>query len=145
MPPHIVALRRAQGVPPSLTLRGLGLTFGYRRREEAYKLIEDPDIATKLEEYETSGGVRCFRSLTGDEVADVLDSASEAVEVITAGEYDDVLDLLLVAERRAYDNRVTVIDAIADRRRALIEQRSEDDAGPAPRLTPDEVAPGRIR
>ena len=119
MAPYVFALRA--GIP-ALTFRS-GPSFGRRQAlsESVYKLIEDEDTVARLKAKEV-GGRSAFRYLEPDELETALGSAADAVEAIEAGEHDDVLDLLLFAEREVYDGRVTVIDAIADRNREIKEE-----------------------
>jgi len=138
MPPYVFALRRASGVPPKIAFRGDPPEFDLRRHP--YRLIEDDEVAEYLRKKEHAG-TPCFRHLSPEDVDEALESASEAVDAIEAGEYDDVLDMLLVAERRAFDARITVINAIADRRRALKEQLRDEDDASRQTVAPADVAP----
>jgi hypothetical protein len=138
--PHVFALRHAAGVPYRLTSRGLP-GFGLGDYDKRYRLIEDEDVAADLREYNNDRNPSVFRHLSAEDVEAALGTAADAVDAIAAGEHDDVLDLLLFAERRAFSSRVTVIDAIGDRHRERIEQlhASEDVDGDI--LTPEDVTP----
>lgn len=142
MAPHVFAYRRAPGVPPRIGIRGLP-DFGHGQDDKRYRFIEDDDVAADLREYSQQRDTRLFRIIEADELAEVLETASGAVDAIESGEYDDVLDLLLLAEREVYDNRVTVIDAIGDRKREIEEQRQVDSDDVETVLHPEEVTPIR--
>jgi hypothetical protein len=137
MPPHVLGYRRG-GVPSSIHIRGLP-TFGHGVSDKQYRLIEDDETAAELREKERNGRP-LFRHLSPEELTEALDSAKNAVDAIAAGEHDDVLDLLLFAERRAFSSRVTVIDAIAARHRELEEQLQDDGDDSNDVLAPEDVA-----
>lgn len=141
MAPHVFVLRDVRGVPPTTAIRALNLRFGHGMVGDRYKTIEDDDVAAKLREYERDG-TKYFRWLTADELEEALDTAEGAVDAIAAGEYDDDLDLLLFAEREVYDGRITVINAIDERRQELIEQRRAESGDSEVGLSPTDVAPG---
>jgi hypothetical protein len=140
MPPHVFAYRRARGVPPRLNVRGLP-NFGHGNDDRQYRLIEDDDLAAEIQEYDQERGTSLLRWIEADDLVAALDTAADAVDGIEAGKYDDVLDMLLYAEQEAFGARVTVIDAITDRRRELEEQLREEDGAPDATVAPADVAP----
>lgn len=139
MPPHVFAYRHAPGVPPKIRIRGLP-SFGHGHGEVRYRLIEDDEVAAELRDHNRRQDPSLFRVIPPEDLEDTLDSASDAVDAIEAGEHDDVLDMLLFAERKAFGSRVTVIDAIRDRHRELEEQHRAESDSSVSRLTPDDVA-----
>lgn len=114
--------------------------FGHGPNSTAYRLIEDGEAAARLRET-TRAGEPAFRYIRADRLADALDTADDAIAAIKAGESDDNLDLLLFAERNEFGNRVTVIDAIADRKREVEQQRQAAGKESQYGLSLDEVAP----
>lgn len=139
MASHIFALRAAAGVPSKIKFRKDGVPE-FSHREYPYRLIEDDDVAEFLRQKEGRHGPY-FRHLSAEDLEAALASASDAVDAIAAGEYDDVLDLLLFAERREYGRRITVIEAIDDRQRALKEQLRDDGDETGGSINPADVAP----
>lgn len=129
MAPWIFAYRRAPGVPFRHFSRGLP-RFGHGNSDTRYRVVEDDEVAEELREKETRHGAPYFRWIAPDHVEATLDESAEAtIGAIEAGEFDDVLDLLLFAEREAFGARVTVIDAIAERNRRLEEELGENAEG----------------
>lgn len=125
----------------SIYIRTLGDDgrFGAGHRHPRYRLIDDDETFQELTEYESAGG-KSFRGIPGAELEEALGSAKEAVETIAAGEHDGVLDMLLVAEREAFGNRVTVLDALVDRKRAIEAQRQAEAGDVEGALNPEELA-----
>jgi len=142
MSPHVFALRRAGGVPPTIVFRW-GPAPSFSRTGDPYRLVNDDEVAEFLQQKE-QGGTDYFRYLAPEEVEEALDSAEEAADAVLAGEHDDILDLLLFAEREVYDGRGTVIGVINERRQQIIEQRrtkqAEDDSSENT-VDPVDVAP----
>lgn len=138
MPPHVFALRSAVGVPPRWYARGLP-EFGHLPGDKPRRVIEDEETAVALLAYdEERDGPRMFRHLSPDQLEEALGTAKEAVEPIEKGRYDDVLDLLLFAERELFGSRITVIQAIDRRNREVIDQRTQNEAD-KDALTPDDI------
>lgn len=140
---HLLAYRQARGVPIRIRIRGLP-PFGHGVDDARYRLIDDDEVAEELRDYGRNG-TAYFRYLSPDELEDILGSAEEAVAAVKAGEYDDVLDMLIYAERNEFGNRVTVVEAIADRHEQLVTeaelQANDDDTD---RIAPADVAPGTV-
>lgn len=114
-------------------------SFGRRPRDDhEYRIIEDPDVAEQLKAKEQTGRPM-FRWMDPEDVDAALGSADEAIEQIEAGEWDSQLDFLLIAERRAYGRRVTVIDAIAERNGVLREQLSESGSPDDDVIAPHDI------
>jgi len=99
-------------------------------------VIEDPDVAETLQDKEKIGEPM-FEWMAPEDVESALGSAEEAVAEIEAGEWDEYLAFLLVAERRVYGPRVTVIEAIAGRNRKIIEEQA--DEGDQAVISPDDI------
>jgi hypothetical protein len=117
-----------------------GPTFGHGPTDETYQFIDDEDHVEILKDKTAPDGRPMFRWLSVEELDETLGAADEAVAAIKAGEYDEYLDLLLVAERKEYGNRVSVVDAIAERDREIEAERAQ--AGDtAPDVTPADVQP----
>jgi hypothetical protein len=106
---------------------------------------QDDEVAADLREYNQTRETPVFRHIAAADLKEVLDTAKDATAAIEASEYDDVLDLLLYAERRAFDNRVTVIDAITERKRALEEQCQAADGSVERTTQPEDVTPAALR
>lgn len=140
---HLLAYRDARGIPLRTHIRGLP-TFGHGPDDSRYRLIEDDDVAEALREHKRNG-TRYFRYLSPDALEDALGDAEEAIEAVEAGEHDDILDMLLHAERNEFGDRVTVVEAIADRHEQLVTeaklQANDDDTD---RIDPADVAPGAV-
>lgn len=118
-----------------------GPVFGHRPRDETYQFIGDEETVEYLKEKTDLQGRHLFRWLSAEDMVEILESASDAADTIRSGDVDDVLDLLLFAERERYGNRVTVVDAIAERDREIqAEQVQEDQAGAD--LSPADIRPG---
>jgi hypothetical protein len=139
MAPHVFAYRRGPGIPYRILVRGLP-PFGHGKSDQRYRLIDDDEVATQLLDHSRRQDVRLFRHLSPEDLEAALGSAADAAEAIEAGEHDDVLDLLLFAERNEFGTRVTVIDAIADRKTKL-EQQYQAGTAETDVLTPGDVAP----
>ncbi|MBV0900169.1 hypothetical protein [Haloarcula salina] len=142
MSPHAFALRTGRRVPPTLHIRDLA-EFGLESTEERYRLIDDDRLAADLREYDQNRNPSAFRDITAEDLDGILDSASGAASAIKAGDHDDVLDILVFAEREAYGDRVTVLDAISERKRELKRERFEDRDRVDSVLQPEDVAPSR--
>jgi hypothetical protein len=142
--PHVFAYRNARGVPFRLTIHDLP-DFGHGHGDQRYRLIDDDEVAADLREYNQTRETPVFRHTAAADLEEVLDTAKDATAAIEAGEHDDVLDLLLYAERRAFDNRVTVIDAITERKRAIEEQRQAADGSVERTTQPEDVTPAALR
>lgn len=140
MSPHAFVLNQEDPIPTRVYHRDAP-NFGYKRDDEAYHLVEDDETAAYLRGRKKAG-TPFFRHIHADRLEDTLETAESAVDAIETGDFDDVLDLLLFAEREAYGHRVTVIDAIADRQRELEEMRATDPDGDEGALAPEDVAPG---
>jgi len=106
---------------------------------------QDDEVAADLREYNQTRETPVFRHIAAADLKEVLDTAKDATAAIEASEYDDVLDLLLYAERRAFDNRVTVIDAITERKRALEEQCQAADGSVERTTQAEDVTPAALR
>jgi hypothetical protein len=136
MTEHLFALRAGAA---DIKIRG-GPSFGHRHDDAAYRFVADEDHVDRLKEQTNRRDRPKFRWISTEKLDGVLESAEEAVAAIEAGEHDDVLDLLLVAERERYGNRVTVVDAIDDRAREIQADR-EVSGGATADLSPADVAP----
>lgn len=136
MSPHAFALR-----PGGRAFFANAPNFGHDADFEAYRLVKDDEAAATLREAERAGEP-VFRYIEAEELEDTLSSADEAVEAIEAGEYDDVLDLLLFAERNEFGPRVTVTEAIADRSHKVEQMRQADGEGSQNSLQLEDVAHG---
>ncbi|WP_251341983.1 hypothetical protein [Haloplanus halophilus] len=132
--PHVFALR-----PGGRYHLAEGPNFGHGVGDEAYRFVQDDEIAATLREAERAGE-SAFRYIRSRRLAEALDTADRAITAIETGEFDDVLDLVLFAERNEFANRVTVIDAIADRK-TKVEQQRQTQPGDTGGLSLDEVAP----
>jgi hypothetical protein len=140
MAPHAFAYRQARGVPYRLKIRGLP-EFGHGNDDVRYRLVEDDKIAAALRKQNQQQDPALFRDVSAEDLDSALESASNAVDAIRNGEHDDILDLLLFAERRAFGNRVTIIEAITDRVQAVEEQRQSDSGDISSVVTPEDIAP----
>jgi len=134
MSPHAFALR-----PGGRMCFANAPNFGHRPDDEAYRLVESDDAAATLRQAERAGEP-AFRYIDAEDLKETLGTADDAVEAIESGEYDDVLDLLLFAERNEFGPRVTVTEAIAARHREAAARRSGTDDG-AQGLRHDDIAP----
>jgi len=115
-----------------------GPSFGHGRNGDApYQFIDDEDTVDLLKSKTDSRGNHVFRWVAAEKLEAVLDSAEDAVREIEAGEHDDVLDMVLVAERNRYGNRITVLDAISERQRQIEAEANPDD--PADTVTVADV------
>jgi len=144
MPPYVFALRRVGGVPPKILFRNAAPSFSHS--EHPYRLVDNEEAVEYLQQKEQNG-TPYFRWLSPDELEAALDDAHEGADAIGAGEYDDALDVLLFAERNVYDSRVTVIEAIADRRKAIVEEHraQADESQTGVTIGPADVAPVALR
>lgn len=106
--------------------RGPLPSFGRGDEEKEYRIIEDESVASELQE-KTLRGENVFKWLPPEDVEAALGSAKNAVAQIEQGKHDGHLDMLLVAERRAYGRRVTVLEAIAERNQKIVHERADDD------------------
>lgn len=120
-----------------------GPSFGHGRRYETYQFIGDKEMVEYLKEKTDRQGRHLFRWLSTEEIHTLLESAEDAADTIRAGDVDNKLDLLLFAERDRYGNRVTVVDAIAERDREIEAEQMQSDRGRAEAdLSPGDVRPG---
>ncbi|MFW6435549.1 MAG: hypothetical protein ACOCY1_04140 [Halovenus sp.] len=136
MSPHVFALR-----PGGRKSFANAPNFGHAPDDEAYRLVEGDEAAATLREAERVPGEPAFRYIDAETVEETLSSADDAVDAINAGEFDDVLDLVLFAERNEFENRVTVIDAIGERKRKIEQRRQTAGDGSAGSLGLEDVAP----
>lgn len=69
------------------------------------------------------------------------DSAEAAIQAIENGQADDILDVVLFAERET-DDRVTVLEAISNRHEQVKKQQERQDESADPRrsIRPEDVA-----
>ena len=134
MTAHVFMLR--PGAPPRVHFANGVPNFGRDRGDEQFHVVESDDAAEILKSKERRGQP-LFQWLTPDELDDALGSADEAVAHIKAGDHDGDLALLLFAEQQLYDNRVTVVDALAERQRAREQEMSREERQT---VTPEDLA-----
>lgn len=135
MPPYVFKLN---GDAPIRYMSRSTPMFGRMPGDHRYRVIESEDVAESLREAKKDDRPY-FTCITPEGLESSLDgTAEEAIEAIKSGSYDDVLDLLVHAEREVYGGRATVIGALAERFEEL-ETPDEEEPG-APQLQPEDVA-----
>jgi hypothetical protein len=78
-----------------------------------------------------------FERVSGDRLEDLLGgTAEEAADAVAAGQADDILDAVLVAER-AHDSRVTVLQAVMERSDQLATENAQ--LQPHEKIDPREI------
>lgn len=84
----------------------------------------------------TYSGSPAFEWVDGEKVDSVLDSAEAAAKAIKEGDHDDILDLLLYAERQKYGSRTSVVEAIVSRNNELAREAEPDETET---ITPSDI------
>ena len=115
------------------------LVPNFHRDGERYHFVEAGEEQLDFLAGKERAGRRYFDHLSEEELDEALESAEEAIASIKAGEYDAVLDMLLVAERREYGPRTTVLEAIQRRNKEIVQNQSVDNSGRGDRLDPDDI------
>ena len=137
MPRDLFKLRDA--APPRVHFAA-DLVPDFHRDGERYHFVEAEEEQLDYLAGKERAGRRYFEHVSEDDLDEALDSADEAIASIEAGECDAVLDMLLVAERREYGPRTTVIEAIQRRNKEIVEkQDAVDDSRRGDRLDPDDI------
>ena len=131
-------LRAAPGVPSRAAFNAEFVPM-FDLDGERYHFIEAEEEQLDYLAGKERAGRRYFEHVSEDDLDEALESAEEAIASIKAGEYDAVLDMLLVAERREYGPRTTVLEAIQRRNKEIVEQQTVDDSGRGDRLDPDDI------
>ena len=138
MPRDLFKLRAAGGVPSRAAFNADFIPL-FDLDGERYHFIEGDEEQLDVLAGKERAGRRYFEHLSEEELDEALDSADEAIASIEAGEYDAVLDMLLVAERREYGPRTTVLEAINRRNKEIVEKQNVDGSRRGERLDPDDI------
>ena len=136
MPRDLFKLRDA--APPRVHFAA-DLVPDFHRDGERYHFVEAEEEQLDYLAGKERAGRRYFEHVSEEELDEALESADEAIASIEAGEYDAVLDMLLVAERREYGPRTTVLEAIQRRNKEIVQNQSVDNSGRGDRLDPDDI------
>ena len=138
MPRDLFKLRAAGGVPSRAAFNAEFVPM-FDLDGERYHFIEAEEDQLDYLAGKERAGRRYFDHLSEDDLDEALESADEAIASIEAGEYDAVLDMLLVAERREYGPRTTVLEAIQRRNKEIVQNQSVDGSRRGDRLDPDDI------
>lgn len=116
---------------------GLGKTWTKSRSGigSQYHFVSDEDAVERLTEKKD-----CLFHVPGERLEGVLGgSASDAIDSIESGEVDDILDVVLWAERES-ESRVTVLQAVGVRSDDIEAEIAREQA----KSDPSAIDPGEI-